>query len=97
MLTLSSKIEGFMVYTDASGVYLEVVLMQRGQVVAYASQQLKSHELNYPTHDLVLAAVVIALKIWHHYLYGPPKFELLIFVVRFKLKVETLDGIHEGL
>ncbi|KAL4013445.1 hypothetical protein IC575_025615 [Cucumis melo] len=41
-----------------------------GKVVAYASRQLKSHEQNYPTHDLELAAVVFALKIWRHYLYG---------------------------
>ena len=44
--------------------------MQDGKVVAYASSQLKPHELNYPTHDLELAMVVFALKIWLHYLYG---------------------------
>ena len=44
--------------------------MQDGKVVAYASRQLKPHEQNYPTHDLELAAVVFALKIWQHYLYG---------------------------
>ncbi|KAL4030064.1 hypothetical protein IC575_008297 [Cucumis melo] len=49
---------------------LGCVLMQQGKVVAYASRQLKSHEQNYPTHDLELAAVVFALKIWRHYLYG---------------------------
>ena len=38
--------------------------------MTYASRQLKKHELNYPTHDLELAAVVFALKIWRHYLYG---------------------------
>ena len=38
-------------------------------MVAYASKQLKPHELNYPTHDLKLAAIVFALKIWRHYLY----------------------------
>ncbi|KAA3470633.1 DNA/RNA polymerases superfamily protein [Gossypium australe] len=41
-----------------------------GKVVAYASRQLKLHECNYPTHDLELATVVFALKIWRHYLYG---------------------------
>ncbi|KAL4025562.1 hypothetical protein IC575_013964 [Cucumis melo] len=46
------------------------VLMQQGKVVAYASRQLKSHEQNYPTHDLELAAMVFALQIWRHYLYG---------------------------
>ena len=49
--------------------------MQNGQVVAYASRQLKTHERNYPTHDLELAAVVFALKIWRHYLFGS-KFEV---------------------
>ena len=64
-----------MVYTDASHTGLGCVLMQKGKVVAYASRQLKDHEKNYPTHDLELAAVVHALKIWRHYLYGA-KFEI---------------------
>ena len=49
---------------------LGCVLMQEDRVIAYASRQLRRHELNYPTHDLELAAVVHALKIWRHYLYG---------------------------
>ncbi|GFZ05260.1 hypothetical protein Acr_17g0008320 [Actinidia rufa] len=56
--------------TDASHRGLGCVLMQHGKVIAYASRQLRSHEKNYPTHDLELAAVVFALKIWRHYLYG---------------------------
>ena len=60
----------FVVYSDASLNGLGCVLMQEGKVVAYASRQLKPHEKNYPTHDLELAAVVFALKIWRHYLYG---------------------------
>ena len=44
--------------------------MQKGKVIAYASRQLKIHEKHYPTHDLELAAVVFALKLWRHYLYG---------------------------
>nr|GFD40956.1 retrotransposon protein, putative, Ty3-gypsy subclass [Tanacetum cinerariifolium] len=46
------------------------VLMQHGKVIAYASRQLKPYEVNYPTPDLELAAVIFALKIWMHYLYG---------------------------
>ena len=57
-------------YCDASRVGLGCVLMQNGKVIAYASRQLKVHEKNNPTHDLELAAVVFALKIWRHYLYG---------------------------
>ncbi|KAI3777743.1 hypothetical protein L1987_47545 [Smallanthus sonchifolius] len=49
---------------------LGCVLMQRGKVIAYAPRQLKIHEKNYTTHDLELGAVVFALKIWRHYLYG---------------------------
>ncbi|KAL4309111.1 hypothetical protein GQ457_01G013260 [Hibiscus cannabinus] len=60
----------FTVYSDASHLGLGCVVMQEGKVVAYASRQLKPHELNYPTHDLELAAIVFALKIRRHYLYG---------------------------
>ena len=59
---------GFDVYCDASRLRLGCVLMQEGRVVAYASRQLRRHELNYPTHDLELAVVVHALKIWRHYM-----------------------------
>ena len=44
--------------------------MQSGMVVAYGSRQLKNHERNYTTHDMGLVAIVFALKIWCHYLYG---------------------------
>jgi ribonuclease HI len=67
LLDLSKK---FSIYCDASHQGLGCVLMQEGRVVAYASRQLRKHELNYPTHDLELAAVVHALKIWRHYLIG---------------------------
>jgi hypothetical protein len=60
----------FSIYCDASNQGLGFVLMQDGCVVAYASRQLRKHEVNYPTHDLELAAVVHALKIWRHYLMG---------------------------
>ncbi|WVZ84746.1 LOW QUALITY PROTEIN: hypothetical protein U9M48_031737 [Paspalum notatum var. saurae] len=58
------------VYCDASRDGLGCVLMQEGKVIAYASRQLRKHEVNYPTHDLELAAVVHTLKIWRHYLFG---------------------------
>ena len=44
--------------------------MQYSKVITYSSRQLKVHEKNYPTHDLEVAVVVFALKIWSHYLYG---------------------------
>ncbi|GJZ75913.1 retrotransposon protein, putative, ty3-gypsy subclass [Tanacetum coccineum] len=59
-----------LVYSDASHKGLGVVLMQRENVIAYASRQLKIHEKNYTTHNLELGSVVFALKIWRHYLYG---------------------------
>ncbi|GJZ19248.1 putative reverse transcriptase domain-containing protein [Tanacetum coccineum] len=57
-------------FLGLAGLGLGCVLMQRGKVIAYASRQLKIHEKNYTTHDLELGAVVFALKIWRHYLYG---------------------------
>ena len=59
-----------MIFNDASLNGLGCVLMQEGKVAAYASRQLNPHEKNYPRHDLELAAIVFALKIWRHYLYG---------------------------
>ena len=70
VLTLPSGIGGYQIYSDASKKGLGCVLMQHGKVIAYASRQLKPYEVNYPTHDLELAAVIFALKIWRHYLYG---------------------------
>ncbi|KAI3698239.1 hypothetical protein L6452_31352 [Arctium lappa] len=70
ILSLLEGSEDFVVYSDASKRGLGCVLIQRGKVIAYASRQLKVHEKNYPTHDLELAAVVFALKLWRHYLYG---------------------------
>ena len=57
-------------YRDASRAGLGCVLMMSRRVVAYGSRQLKNHEQNYPTHDMELAAVVFALEILLHYLYG---------------------------
>ncbi|XP_075108936.1 uncharacterized protein LOC107823107 [Nicotiana tabacum] len=70
VLALPEGSEGYVVYCDASRVGLGCVLMQHGKVIAYASRQLRKHEYNYPTHDIELAAVIFALKIWRHYLYG---------------------------
>ncbi|KAI5324710.1 hypothetical protein L3X38_033783 [Prunus dulcis] len=70
VLALPDDSGNFVIYSDASQQGLGCVLMQHGRVIAYASRQLKKHELNYPVHDLELAAVVFALKIWRHYLYG---------------------------
>ncbi|GJS24327.1 hypothetical protein Tco_0452959 [Tanacetum coccineum] len=70
ILALPQGAENFIVYCDASHKGLGAVLMQNEKVIAYASRQLKIHEKNYTTHDLELGAVVFALKIWRHYLYG---------------------------
>ncbi|GJW39858.1 reverse transcriptase domain-containing protein [Tanacetum coccineum] len=70
ILALPKGSENFIVYCDASHKGLGAVLMQNEKVIAYASRQLKIHEKNYTTHDLELGAVVFALKMWRHYLYG---------------------------
>nr|GFC12399.1 putative reverse transcriptase domain-containing protein [Tanacetum cinerariifolium] len=70
ILALPEGSEDFIVYCDTSNKGLGVVLMQREKVISYTSCQLKIHEKNYTTHDLELRAVVFALKIWRHYLYG---------------------------
>ena len=66
MLTQLTPSKEYTLYSDASRIGLGCVLMQDGKVVAFASRQLKPHEQNYPTHDLELAMVVFALKIWLH-------------------------------
>nr|GFA84457.1 putative reverse transcriptase domain-containing protein [Tanacetum cinerariifolium] len=70
ILALPEGSEDFIVYCDASNKGLGTVLLQREKVISYASRQLKIYEKNYMTHDLELGAVVFALKIWRHYLYG---------------------------
>nr|GFB22363.1 putative reverse transcriptase domain-containing protein [Tanacetum cinerariifolium] len=70
ILALPEGSEDFIIYCDASNKGLGAVLMQREKVISYALRQLKIHEKNYTTHDLELGAVVFALKIWRHYLYG---------------------------
>ncbi|GKE93164.1 putative reverse transcriptase domain-containing protein, partial [Tanacetum coccineum] len=70
ILALPEGSENFVVYYDASHKGLGAVLMQREKVIAYTSHQLKVHDKNYTTHDLELGAVMFALKMWRHYLYG---------------------------
>ncbi|GJV77644.1 putative reverse transcriptase domain-containing protein [Tanacetum coccineum] len=70
ILALPKGSKNFVVYCDASHNGLGVMLMQNKKVIAYSSRQLKIHEKNYITHDLELRALVFALKMWRHYLYG---------------------------
>lgn len=70
VLILPYAKEPFVVYCDTSKMGLDGVLIQDGKVVAYASQQLKIHKRNYPTHDLELAAMVFMLKLQRNYFYG---------------------------
>ncbi|KAM5578041.1 hypothetical protein ABKV19_008388, partial [Rosa sericea] len=78
VLALPDDSGEYVIYSDASRQGLGCVLMQHGNVIAYASRQLKPHELNYPTHDLELAAIVFALKLWRHYLYGARYYDCTI-------------------
>ncbi|GKD44102.1 reverse transcriptase domain-containing protein [Tanacetum coccineum] len=70
ILALPEGTEDFVVYRDTSLKGYGAMLMQREKVIAYASRQFKVHEDNYTTHDLELGAVVFALRLWRHYLYG---------------------------
>ena len=70
VLTQPTYSKEYVIFSDASLNGLGCVLMQGGKVVAYASRQLKPHEMNYPTRDLELVVIVFTLKIWRHYLYG---------------------------
>jgi hypothetical protein len=70
ILVVPDMEKSFSIYCDASDQGLGCVLMQDGHAVAYASWQLRKHEVNYLTHDLMSAAVVHTLKIWRHYLMG---------------------------
>nr|GFA42586.1 putative reverse transcriptase domain-containing protein [Tanacetum cinerariifolium] len=70
ILALLKGSKNFVAYCDALHKGLGAVLMQKEKVIAYVSRQLKVHEKNYMTHDLESGAVVFALKMWRHYLYG---------------------------
>ena len=70
ILRVSDMEKDFTLCTDASKKGLGAMLMQDGGVIAYASRKLKKHEELYVTHDLELAVVMLALKLWRHYLVG---------------------------
>jgi hypothetical protein len=70
MLVMPDMEKPFSIYCDVSGQGLGCVLMQDGHVVAHTSRQLRKHEVHYLTHDLELATIIYALKIWRHYLMG---------------------------
>lgn len=70
VLTLPTRSNDFVIYSDVSKEGLEYILMQYDKVIAYVSRQLKPYELNHPTHDLELVVVVLVLKIWRYYLYS---------------------------
>ncbi|GKE02300.1 putative reverse transcriptase domain-containing protein [Tanacetum coccineum] len=92
ILALPEGNKDFIAYCDASKKGLDVVLMQREKVIAHASHQLKIHEKNYTTHDLELGAVVFALKIWRHYLYGEPSKRHWVGVARDSMYDSLLPG-----
>ena len=77
ILVIPERGLGYTMYCNASRDGLACVLMQLGKVIAYGSRPLKTHEQNYPTHNLELAAIIFALKSWRHYLYGE-RFEVFL-------------------
>ncbi|GJZ31900.1 putative reverse transcriptase domain-containing protein [Tanacetum coccineum] len=95
ILALLEGSEDFVAYCDASIKGLGTVLMQRDKVIAYASRQLKIHEKNYTNHDLELGAVVFALKIWRHYLYGM-KFRAFVMIIGLDLPEQILNAQTEA-
>ncbi|GJY01865.1 putative reverse transcriptase domain-containing protein, partial [Tanacetum coccineum] len=101
ILALPEGSENFMVYCDASHKGLGAVLMQKENVIAYASHQLKIHEKNYITHDLELGTVVLALKMWRHYLYDalsrkehnkPLRVRALVMTIGLNLPMQILNA-----
>ena len=88
ILIVSERGQRYTMYRDASKAGLGCILMQSGRVVAYGSCQLKNHEQNYPTQDMEFATIVLALKIWFHYLWRvvrgvliPQKYEVYLHAV----------------
>ena len=98
ILIVSERGRGYIVYCDASKAGLGCVLMQSGRVVTYGSRQLKNHEKNYPTHDMEFAALVFALKILRHYLYGKSqKSEVYFHVAGPQYEATQMDGVPRRL
>ena len=107
ILIVPEREQRYTVYCDASKAGLGCILMQSERVVAYGSCYLKNHGQNYPTHDMELAAIVLALMIWRHYLYSKrgkmlPRyigsFEILKMVgtIAYRLALPSgLSGVHE--
>ena len=89
MLALPSGEGSFVIYTDTSEDGLKCILILHDKVIAYASTKLKSHERNYPTPDLDLAATIFVLKKWRHYLYGV---DMRLIKLPYNLEVKTPIG-----
>ncbi|WMV24852.1 hypothetical protein MTR67_018237 [Solanum verrucosum] len=89
VLTLLEGTDGFVVYYDTSRIGLRRVLLQNGEVIAYASRQLTIHKNNYPTHDLEIAAVffcfnyleALPVRCSCNYFYRPQQ-----FAIRFQIE-----------
>ena len=96
ILIVPDQGQRYTVYCDASRDGLGCVLMQSGRVVAYGSRQLKNHEQNYPIHDLDLAAIVFALMIWRHYLYGEES-EVYLYTAGPQHEATQMDRVSRGL
>nr|GEV43842.1 putative reverse transcriptase domain-containing protein [Tanacetum cinerariifolium] len=99
-LALPEGMEDFVVYCDTSLKGYKAVLTQREKVIAYASRQLKVHEENYTTHNLELGAVVFALRLWRHYLYGTNELRDLVLHESHKSKYSILprsDKMYQDL
>nr|GEY87084.1 putative reverse transcriptase domain-containing protein [Tanacetum cinerariifolium] len=90
ILALPKETKDFVVYCDASLKGYGAMLMQREKVIAYASRQLKVHEENYTTHDLELGAIVFALRLWRHYLYGTKKANVVADALSWKEWIKPL-------
>ncbi|GJZ45618.1 putative reverse transcriptase domain-containing protein, partial [Tanacetum coccineum] len=99
ILALPKGSEDFIAYCDALKKGLGAVLMQRENVISYASRQMKIHEKNYTTHDLELGAVVFALNIWRHYLKErepPLRVRALVMTISLDLPKQILNAQTEA-